>query len=142
MNELLKEVKEIYGNYICMLKSGAFYHCYNKDAVIMSYLFEYKLKNVEQSRKECGFPLKLSDKVIEKLKNKNINYIIIDDKENYQNGDKCDFKEENKYNEFYNKANIYMNYKIRINNINEYLLQNIEQKDFIKLLGKIEETIY
>ena len=34
-----------------------------------------------------------------------------------------------------------MNYRTRIENINNYLLENVDKKDFRKILGRVEEVI-
>ena len=55
---------------------------------------------------------------------------------------KANYKNLNKYDIFYEKAKKYVNYKIRIDTIYEYLLNNVEYKDFRKIVGKIEEIVY
>ena len=41
---IVKTVKEIHKEEIVFVKIGKFYQVYGKDAYVMSYLFEYKLK--------------------------------------------------------------------------------------------------
>ena len=51
---IVKTVKEIHKEDIVFVKIGKFYQVYGKDAYVMSYLFEYKLKKVEEIYM-CGF---------------------------------------------------------------------------------------
>ena len=142
MNEMIKTIKEIHRNDLCMFKIGSFYHCYNRDAYILSYIFGYKIKSIEKSNKECGFPISAIEKIIAKLEILKINYVLIDRRDNYEIDEKKDYKKLNEYENFYERANIYLNYKTRIDNINSFLLENMNKKDFRKILGKIEDIIY
>ena len=45
---IVKTVKEIHKEKIIFVKIGKFYQVYGKDAYIISYLFEYKLKKVAE----------------------------------------------------------------------------------------------
>lgn len=45
---IVKTVKEIHKKDIVFVKIGKFYQVYGKDAYIISYLFDYKLKKVEE----------------------------------------------------------------------------------------------
>lgn len=139
---MVKTIKEIHKNSVCLFKVGNFYHCYDKDAYILSYVFGYKIKSLEGNYKEAGFPIVALNKVIAKLENNKINYIILDKRNDYDVDQEEDYKNLNKYDEFYEKSHLYVNYKARIENINEFLLKNISEKNFRKILGKIENIIY
>ena len=67
MNEMIKTIKEIHKNDLCMFKIGTFYHCYGRDAYILSYIFVYKMKSLEKNYKECGFPVSAINKIMAKL---------------------------------------------------------------------------
>ena len=54
MNKMVATIKEIHAHDICIFKIGNFGHCYGRDACIMSYLFGYKLKSIENNNRECG----------------------------------------------------------------------------------------
>ena len=56
--------------------------------------------------------------------------------------EKEDYKENNKYDRIYEKAKKYTNCKKRINNINQYLKDNIENENISKILAKMEEIMY
>jgi len=46
MNKMIDTIKDVHQNYVCTYKVVTFYHVYNKDAYIMPYIFDYKIKNV------------------------------------------------------------------------------------------------
>lgn len=137
MNEIIKSIKEIHKEDICLFRIGTFYHVFGRDSYIMSYLFGYKMKN----NNECGFPKDILFKVEAKLERNNINYLVIDARNNYDVENKENFKNNNKYKIIYEKANKYINLKKRIENINKYLLENIEEKDIKPIIQKIEDVI-
>ena len=68
---VVQAVKEIYHDSVVMIKAGKFYNIYDKDAYIISYLFGYSIKEVEDV-KTCGFPSVLFNKVIARLENNKI----------------------------------------------------------------------
>ena len=121
---IVKTAKEVHKNDIILIKIGKFYQVYGKDAYIISYIFDYKLKKVEEVYM-CGFPQDSYNKVIAKLEEKKINYMILDRRNNYEIDEICDNKNLNTYTTFFEKARKYINLKIRIESINNYLLENI-----------------
>ena len=64
-----------YKEYIILIKSGIFYECIGKDALIINKIFNYKIKKINNTFK-CGFPINNIKYVISILKQNNINYII------------------------------------------------------------------
>ena len=142
MNKMIETIKEIHTKDICLFKIGTFYHAYGRDAYILSYIFGYKIKDLEKNYKECGFPVSAVSKVCAKLENNKINYLIIDRRNNYDVDEKEDYKNLNRYVEFYEKSNKYVNCKKRIDIINEYLMDNIETKNITKMLSGMEEIMY
>ena len=142
MNKMIEQIKEINPKAICIYKIGAFCHVYNRDAQIISFLFDYKLKELGESHKECGFPIETANKVTAKLQNSELNYLIIDRRNNYDVDEKEDYKENNKYDKIYEKAKKYVNCKKRINNISQYLKDNLESENISKILAKVEDVIY
>lgn len=62
-------------------KNGGFYHCYDDDAIIIWYLFGYKIVN-----RRSGFPASVFEKVKNTLEEKSIHYKAIisdEEEENY-----------------------------------------------------------
>ncbi len=58
---------------LVIVKSGIFYYSYNDDAILLWYLFEYKIKD-----NELGFSSNSYSKVISNLKFKHISFIVYD----------------------------------------------------------------
>lgn len=132
-----KNIKQVHPNYLLCYKVGAFYHCYDKDVYLLSDLFEYRIKRVDESTLASGFPKNALAKVMAKLEREKINYIMLDTKNNYDIEYKEDYGNLNKYNEKFQKARESVNFKIRVEKISEVLLKehNIEK------IRKIEEII-
>ena len=52
-----------------------------------------------------------------------------------------DNKNLNTYSKYFEKAKKYINCKTRIENINTFLLDNMEKQDFKEIINKMEEII-
>ena len=39
---MIHNIKELFPEYVLLVKIGTFYECYNEDSYMMSYLFQYK----------------------------------------------------------------------------------------------------
>lgn len=61
-----------------MFKVGSFYIIFDKDALIMNYMFKYKLVGIGNTYK-CGFPISSIDKIKNILNLRSINYVVISD---------------------------------------------------------------
>lgn len=72
--KIYKELKEKYNHYLVLLKVGAFYICLDDDAIILNYLFDYQINN-----DKVGFPIKMIDKIILGLKEKEVNYLLYEE---------------------------------------------------------------
>ncbi len=140
-NKMISTIKEIHNEAVCMFKAGGFYHVFGRDADIISYLFDYKIKDMN-GNKECGFPINSVNKVTAKLQELKINYLLIDRRNNFDVDEKEEYKDLNRYMYYYKKANKYINIKRRIQNINCYLLENIDVLMNDSKLKEIEELIY
>ena len=138
---IIKNIKQIHPDYIVLLKVGKFYHCYGKDAYILSYFFNYQLKILETNIYTCGFPVQAMKKIISKLENSKINYMILDRRNNYEVEEKQEFKNLNKYNEVFGKAKEIIKIRIRIKNINTILIQEQKAKEIKIILNDIEKII-
>ena len=133
---MVNNLKELFPEYVVLLKIGTFYECYNDDANIISYLFQYKIKVLSSGDKNCGFPLVSYNRVISNLESRNINYISIDKNHNYEEMDKMNYKQKNKYKEISSKANDYLDKVNRIDKIKAYLLKNSDK------LEEVEKLLY
>lgn len=121
-----------YKDYIVLLKCGNFYISLDNDAIVMSIVFCYKIKEFGNYIK-VGFPLLSLNKVLNKLNDQEINYIVIDESITV----KQKFR-DNKYNDYgvdyeYNKS--------RIDSINKLLIKNLNKKYISKVIGQIENIV-
>lgn len=137
---MIQTIKLVHKLDIILVKIGKFYQVYGKDAYIISYLFGYKLKRVENVM-ACGFPLSSVNKIISILEDKKINYLIVDRRNNYEVDERLDNKNLNNYTKYFEKAKKYISYKTRIDNINNFLLENIDKEDFKDIIRKMEDVI-
>ena len=137
---MIQTIKLVHKLDIILVKIGKFYQVYGKDAYIISYLFGYKLKRVENVM-VCGFPLSSVNKIISILEDKKINYLIVDRRKNYEVDERLDNKNLNNYTKYFEKAKKYISYKTRIDNINNFLLENIDKEDFKDIIRKMEDVI-
>ena len=131
---MVNNLKELFPDYVLLLKIGTFYECYCDDANIVSYLFSYKRKTLSSGDKVCGFPLVSYHKVISNLENRNINYISIDKAHNYEEIDKVNYKKKNQYHVILDKANYSINNLERIDKIKNFLLKDNSKIDEIERL--------
>ena len=60
---IIKEVKKVHPKELALVKVGNFVHSYGKDSYILSFLFGYKIKVIENNCSACGFPQKSLPKV-------------------------------------------------------------------------------
>ena len=132
---MIHNIKELFPEYVLLVKIGTFYECYNEDSYMMSYLFQYKLKTVGEYT-SCGFPTVSINKVESILESRSINYLVVDKKHNYEEMEKMDFKKKNKYNALLTKANEYIDRKNRIDKICKYLNNNSDK------IEVVEKTLY
>ena len=77
MKEKYISIKHEYKEGLVLIKNGSFYITFYDDALILNYLFNYKVIN-----NKVGFPISNLDKVLSKLDSNNISYYIDD---NYNN---------------------------------------------------------
>lgn len=141
VTKIVKTIKEVHKDYIILVKIGAFYHAYGKDAYILNYLFQYQLKLVDKTCFTNGFPESSLNKVMATLEREKINYMILDRRNNYEVDKQENYKNLNNYSKKYEKARRYVNLKNRIDNIYIFLQENICEENFKELLQKIETII-
>lgn len=135
---MAKNIKTVHPEFLICYKVGSFYNCYGKDAYILSFLFNYKLKTVENNILETGFPKNAISKIMARLEREKINYLIIDTRNNYDIDEKEDFDNLNRYNEVFNNSKKAINLRVRVDKI----AQTILKKQDAEIIRKIEELIY
>ena len=89
----------------------------------------------------CGFPMSSMNKIIAKLEESKINYLIVDRKNNYEVDEKSDNGNLNNYAKYFEKAKKYVNYKARIDNIYDFLIEKIDEENFKNIIMQMEEFI-
>ncbi|HBC84742.1 MAG TPA: hypothetical protein DCZ30_04885 [Clostridiales bacterium] len=137
----IKVIKEVHPDRVVMCKIGPFMHCYGRDAVIMSYLFDYSLKKIDNNY-NCGFPNGALNKIMGTLEGKKISYMVVNRADNFAVENEEDLKENNQYQEIYSKAHKYVSKKNRINEIYNYLIENIGTNNIKGKISQIEEILY
>lgn len=131
MLETYYKYKLEYKNYLILIKVGNFYELIDNDALIISKLFNYKLKRLSNTFK-VGFPINNLNNVIDKLNEENINYIVID----------SNIKKEFKNNKYYNSDTKIVYYNmIRIDKINNYLANNLLDEKINEKINEIENIL-
>lgn len=134
---IVKNVKEIHNKYIVLVKIGNFYYCYGKDSYIISYLFKYKINILKDYTYSCSFPQNASNKVKSILENKQVNYIILDRRNNYEIIEKSDNRNLNRYDKIYEIGRRENVKRMRVEKIYSYLLENIDNKELIDNIEKV-----
>lgn len=142
MDNVIKTMKEINPETLIFIQIGAFYHVYGKDAYILSYLFGYQIKTLENSYNTCGVPKSGLNKVLKILEDNKISYLVVLKSQNYEVETEMKYKDKNKYIEIYEKAYKYVSIKNRINGIYNYLIENINSPDIKKKIQKMEEDLF
>ena len=128
LTEYSKYLKIQYKNYIVLVKFGNFYKCFDKDALILSYLMNYKIND-----NSVGFPESALGKVISTLKSTSVNFVISKEMNNVM---KADLNRNNYYtiSKQAKKHQVYMTKLEDLNNdLKDILKKDIKNYDKIKL---------
>ena len=120
---------------------------YDKNGNILSCIWKRFVHTIisfwiQSNYSTCGFPSSGLSKVLSKLEELEVSYIILNKAENYEVVEEEDFKSKNKYNEMYNKAYGYVSKKNRIDSIYQFLLESISEEKIKEKIVRIEEIIY
>lgn len=75
------------------------------------------------------------------MEKEKIDYLVSDRRNNYETDEIFENGNLNNYDEMYQKAKIYINYKRRIDEINQFLVESVQEKDFKEILQEMEELI-
>ena len=142
LDNTIKNIKDLHPETVILLEIGAFYHAYGKDAYILSYLFGYQIKSIENTYNTCGAPKSAINKILSKLEEYKINYITIIRSQNYEVDQEIKYKDKNNYNEIYEKAYKYTSLKNRINGIYNYLMENIDSPNIKSKIQMVEESLF
>jgi DNA mismatch repair ATPase MutS len=139
---MVKNIKEIHPKSLLLFKVGAFCEGYGKDSYIISYLFNYQVRqNGKNNISKVGFSKKAIPSVISKLEEQKIDYLLIDVRNNYYVDEKFENRNLNKYDTVFEKAYLYVRKQREIRKINEKLMEQIDSADFKEKVGRIEEIL-
>lgn len=139
---MAKDIKKVHPEDVMMYKVGNFVQAFGKDAYIISYVFGYTLRTIKDNIQTCGFPKNAIPKIMAKLEQRKINFVIVDTRNNYEVDEKDDNNNLNTYDEILKKAHKYIKVKKRLEQIEEILLKNIEKENIMEKIRKIEEITY
>ncbi|MCX4303588.1 MAG: hypothetical protein K1W33_02625 [Clostridia bacterium] len=134
----IKILKNYNPDTLIMIKIGVFYHVYGKDASIISYLFGYQIKKVSKLN-TCGFPISVLEKILSRLEEEKVFFKVFNNNFDVENENKQ--KMQNTYEKIYNDSYKYLLKKNRIEEINVYLMENINTDYINKKIEAIEKII-
>lgn len=137
---MVKTIKKVYPNSIVMVKIGNFYYVYDKDSFIFSYLFDYKIKDSE-GYPSCAFPLTSFDKITSILKKTKLNYVALNKANDFEELEKQLENSEETYIQIYKDSEKVITRSMRIQNIYDILMAEIETDAINDILFKIEQII-
>ena len=100
--------KQMYHDYVVIIKSGNFYYSFEDDAYILKYLFDYQIRE-----NKVGFPISAKAKVKSILNRNNINLIEVIDDYAYV----LETKNTNMYQEMLKEAKSNILIKNMVNNL-------------------------
>lgn len=141
LTNMAKKIKEIHSNDVVIYKSGAFYKVFGKDAYILSSIFDYKINTVENNVVTVGFPIKAITNVKNKLEELKINYMLVDQRNNYDVEAIEDFRNLNNYENEFEKAYKKVKRRKSIQHIAKELELFINRENFKDIIRKIEDII-
>ena len=138
--QMAQRIKQVHPDYVSIYKIGAFCNTFGKDSYIISSIFDYSIKSVGNIS-SCGFSKKCINRVISKLEDMKINYLVIDPRNNYDVEEKCDNKNLNTYNLEFEKASIIIKQRNQINKIKQQLEEYIGKEDFKTVVRKVNDVL-
>jgi DNA mismatch repair ATPase MutS len=138
MSEKYLDLKKEYSSFVVIIKSGIFYITLNEDAKILSYLFDYKVKDNSDSL-IVGFPTSSIDKVTNKLEELKLAYVIKKDNETYVS--RHNDLTIDKYGKVIIKSGDIYEVDNRIENIINKLNNLKKTNNIINILDKIDDVI-
>lgn len=128
--EVNNELRNNYKNTVIIMKYGNFYRCFYNNALIMNYIFNYKINETR-----IGFPISIINNVINTLDELNIGYLIY----NKENDIKYNIHKDNNYEVYLEKAIEKNNRDNMIKELNDNIIYLLN-KD-ISNYNKIKEYI-
>ena len=140
ITNMVKNIKEIHPKTLLLFKVGAFCESYGRDSYIISYLFDYQIKQKNDIFK-VGFSKKAIPRVLSKLEEQKIDYLLIDVRNDYEIDDKYENRNLNNYDTVFEKSYIYVKKQRKIKEMNERMLELVDLPDFKEKMLRIEEIL-
>lgn len=121
-----------YPKHIVLVNNGNFYVTFDNDAIIMSSIFNYKVKEFK-NLVIVGFPVNSLYKIISRLDSLKINYLVVAD------GiiDVSDIHDDC-YDKYLSSVLSYRVYLNRISQINKVLCDNLNNPNIRYVINEIE----
>lgn len=101
--DTVRTMRRFYPNNVIFVKVRKVYRVFDNDVYILSYIFNYKVKTEENNINVSDFSEAALNKIVTKLNDMKINYLIIDMHAGNDIFKRADFKEKNKYQNFASK---------------------------------------
>ena len=139
--ETVKTIKSIHIEDLILIKIGKFIYAYGKDACIISYLFNYRIKLIENNIYVCAFPNNNVNKIIATLEQRKINYKILDKRRNMEIDEEVSFKNLNKYNNIVEQSVKYVKRNNQVDNIYQRLLKEINEENFEEIVSSVRKVL-
>lgn len=139
--DIVKIIKKTQKDNIAMIKIGKKIYTYGKDACIVSYIFKYKIKLINNNMYVCSFPKEKLDKIMYTFENKKINYVVLDRKHSYRLDEEYQDEKCNNYNEYLEKSIKYVKRKNQIDMIYNTLIKDIESNQFDEKIIEIKKIV-
>ncbi len=105
-------------------------------------MFQHKLRTIGGNYATCGFPASCDNRIFASLESNQINYLILDRRNNYEVDEKVNFKKKNQYKKFFDVAYPNVRLKRRIDHLYQFMLDHMQEKEFENKLLSMEEILY
>lgn len=139
--EMAKRLKDVHPDYIMLFKSGTFYKTFGRDAYILGAMFNYNIHIVNENVTTCGFPISAEKRIRTKLEENQINYKIMDPRNEYNVDVSEDYKNLNNYEKEFKKDFTIIKQRKIITRIAEELSLYIDKQNFKEIIRKIEDVL-
>lgn len=130
--DINNKLRAEYRNTVILMKYGNFYRCFYNNAIVVGYIFNYKLHD-----NKVGFPINIIDNILCVLDKYSIDYLVYNSSKDiryiYH-----DINYYNKYLELGNSKYNLDNYIISINNKVKDILDNDTNK-YIDIMRYLDE---
>lgn len=139
--DMAKRIKVVHPEHLLMYKIGTFYKVFGKDSYIISSVFGYKYNLVDENVPCCGFPVSSINKIRSKLEDMQVNYMMLDPRNNYDVDYEESFNNLNQYNKVFEKSYSRVKNMKKINRISEELIMLMDRPNFKDIVRSVEDVL-